>query len=537
MLSHFCDAQNTCVTREPGPRVCLPLFVDESPPLGEIHPLIIVKKGPRQIHEVRRLRILGAKGPSADPLVQQSATQELPLVVDGFEGIGKGLKYEPSDSPPDTTGAAGKGFFIEWVNQVFGIFQKSQPHKMVYGPAQGNTLWTGFAARETAQPQVRARACATTNDGDPIVLYDRISDRWMLSQLSSSSGHYLQCVAVSKTQDPLGPYRRYAYEFDSFNDYGKFGIWPDGYYASFNLFDSSSKQSSPKGVAVCAFDRAAMLDGKPAKAICVSLPNYQGLLPADLEGSTPPPASPAGRSEYFINLGLNKLNLWTFHVDWQTLTKSQLTGPIDIVGVKAFNVACNPPPDPQGCNFVAQKGANVLLDSMGDRPMYRLSYRNFGSYESLLVHHAVQISGPENNGKGVTGFRWYEIRKSGSTIKVDKSGTYRPDENSRWMSSMGLDKEENLLVCYSTSGVNTFPGARCSGRSVHDASDQHGLDKEVVLTTGTGAQPTSHWGDYSTMTMDPEDNCTFWFVSEYLTKTDADAWHTYVNLMKFKSCQ
>jgi len=459
------------------------------------------------------------------------------LVADGFEGIGKGLKYEPSDSPPDTTGAAGTGYFIEWVNEVFGIFQKGQPHKLVYGPAQGNTLWTGFAANEKDVPKVHAQACAKTNDGDPIVLYDRIANRWILSQFSFSSGRYLQCIAVSKTQDPLGSYRRYAFEFDAFNDYGKFGVWPDAYYASFNLFETSDKKSPPRGVAACAFDRDAMLNGKPGRAVCVSLPKYQGLLPADLDGRTAPPVDQSGnRGEYFVNLGLNKLNIWKFHVDWKTPKNSQLVGPSEVSGVKAFNVPCNPTPDPAGCDFVPQKGSTSLLDSMGDRPMYRLAYRNFGPYEVLLATHAVQVPGSENEGKGVTGFRWYEIRKSGQDVKVSQSGTYRPDENSRWMTSMAMDKEGSLAVCYSISSASVFPGARCSGRSIRDDAGQPGLDKEIVLTSGTGSQPGTSWGDYTTMTVDPEDECTFWFVSQYLAKADVDAWHTYISFAKFKGC-
>jgi hypothetical protein len=501
-----------------------PLYHDISPPLGKIKPIRIETKGPRRENVVHRLTLIGTKGVQNDPVVQRSASNPLPIVAESFEGLGQGLKYDSNVAPPDATGAVGNSYFIEWVNQAFVIFKKKDA-TVVYGPADGNTLWSGFAPRTNP-----AHACAETNDGDPIVLYDRIDGRWLLSQFSFSEGRpYLQCVAVSTSSDPLGTYARYAYSFDNFNDYGKFGVWPDGYYASFNMFASSDRNAPGRGAQACAFDRIKMLAGQEAQMICFGL-GQTGLLPADLDGRNLPPKGLAAPN-YFVSLGVQRLNYWKFHVDWKAPAHSTMIGPDDVGHVPAFVAACTD----QTCQVVPQMGSNSLLDTLGDRLMYRLAYRNFGNHEALVVNHAVRVPGPENQNAGVIAFRWYEIRPSGTGLSVHQSGTFRPSGVSRWMASIAMDKAGDMAIGYSSSAPNTYPSAFYTGQ-VAAASNSPSLGQEYRIQAGEGAQTGERWGDYTTMAVDPADDCTFWFVSEYLTKNNANIWHTRVSRLRFKEC-
>jgi hypothetical protein len=504
------------------------IFHDISPPLRQIEPIRVETKGVRRENEVHRLNLLQAAGVQQDPVVQREATLPVPIVADSFEGLGQGLKYDPNIAPPDTTGAAGKDYYIEWVNQAFVILKKDT-QELVYGPADGKTIWSGFAAHKNKL----ARECAATNDGDPIVLYDKIDNRWILSQFSFSDGPpYLQCFAVSTTSDPLGTYARYAYRFDAFNDYGKIGIWPNGYYASYNMFESASHNAKPKGSEACVFERSKMLAGNEARMVCFGLSKQQGLLPADLDGHTLPPLG-AGAPNYFLSLGLNKLNFWKFKVNWSAPKNSTLIGPDEVDRVPAFVSAC----DATTCELVSQKSSTSLLDTLGDRLMYRLAYRNYGDHEVLVVNHAVRVPGAENNNSGVIAFRWYEIRPSKNGLAVQQSGTFRPDDSSRWMASMAMDKVGNIAIGYSLSGTNLYPSAAFTGRLAGDSESSGLLGKESLLVSGSGGQAGARWGDYTTMSVDPVDDCTFWFVSQYLKKEDSDVWHTLISRLSFRGCK
>jgi hypothetical protein len=500
------------------------LYHDISPPLGQNKPVIIETKGPRRENVVHRLPLIETKGGQQDPVVQLNANRALPIEATNFEGLGKGMKYDSNVAPPDTTGATGKDFFIEWVNDAFIIIKKDT-NQVVYGPADGNTIWARFA------PDNPARACAETNDGDPIVLYDRLADRWILSQFSYSHGRpYLQCIAVSTSSDPLGTYARYAYSFDNFNDYGKIGVWPDGYYATFNMFASPAPGSQSRGSQACAFDRLKMLVGQEAQMVCFKLA-MTGLLPADLDGSNLPPLG-AAAPNYFLSMGVNSLSYWKFHADWNPPGHPTMTGPDDVSGVAAFVSACNA----TTCELVPQKGSQALLDTMGDRLMYRLSYRNLGGQEVLLVNHSVQVPGPGNQNAGVTAFRWYKIRASAGRLKVEESGTFRPTAVSRWMASMAMDKVGDIAIGYSASALDSYPSAFYTG-FVAGETDPMLLGREYPIQAGTGAQSGDRWGDYTTMSVDPSDDCTFWFVSQYLKEEDASTWHTRISRLRFRNCK
>ena len=235
----------------------------------------------------------------------------------------------------------------------------------------------------------------------------------MLSQLSISTQPYLQCIAVSTTSDALGTWNRYSFQYTKFDDYPKMGIWPDAYYETFNMFDGDQFV----GADACAYDGAAMRSGQSAKQICFQQgPSVGGLLPADVDGTTPPPA---GSPNYMVYFGTNDLNLFRFHVDFNNPANSTFTGPA-VISVAAFTPLCD------GGTCVPQPGTGNRLDSLADRLMYRLAYRNFGSHQSLVVNHSVAVSG----GGGV---RWYEIQNPGGTP------TPRPARDLRTGFDLSLD--------------------------------------------------------------------------------------------------
>ena len=447
---------------------------------------------------------------------QNFAAQAATAAGLGFDGVGQGFTgpqgtFTVQSAPPDTTGAVGATQYVQWVNSSFAVFSKSTG-AVVYGPVAGNTLFTGFGG-----------ACETQNDGDPVVMYDKAANRWVLMQFAvPTGGPYYQCVAVSKTSDATGAYDRYAFQYTGFNDYPKAGVWPDAYYVTYNIFNGNSFG----GAKVCALDRAKMLAGAVATQQCFQLSTaYGGLLPADLDGGTAPPA---GSPNYVMNLGSSALNLWKFHVDWATPANSTFTGPKSIP-VTAFAAACG------GGTCVPQAGTNNQLDSLADRAMFRLAYRNFGTHESLIVNHAVKVGTTRKNSYSAT--RWYELRNlSAATPTVYQQSTYAPDPTSRWMGSMAMDKQGNLALAYSASSSTIKPALRYATRL--NADPLNTLSNETTIVQGGGAQSTglTRWGDYSTMTIDPVDDCTFWFTSEYLKADGTFNWSTRINSFKVASC-
>lgn len=436
----------------------------------------------------------------------------------GVDGLGKGFvgpsgTFTVQSAPPDTTGAAGATQFVQWVNSSFAVFSKSTGAP-VYGPVAGNTLFTGFGG-----------ACETSNDGDPIVMYDKLADRWVMMQFAvPTGGPYYQCVAISKTSDATGAYDRYAFQYTGFNDYPKAGVWPDGYYVTYNMFTPNTFG----GAKVCSMDRASMLAGLPATQQCFQLStSYGGLLPADLDGKTLPPA---GAPNYVMNLGSSALNLWKFHVDWTNAANSTFTGPTSLP-VTAFAAACG------GGTCIPQAGTQNQLDSLADRAMYRFAYRNLGTSESLVVNHAVKIGTNKRN--SYTGTRWYELRVSPTgTTTVYQQSTYAPDTTSRWMGSIAMDKMGNIALGYSASSSAMKPALRYATRLASDALNT--LSNETTIVQGAGAQfgnNLTRWGDYSHMSVDPVDDCTFWYTSEYLKADGSFNWNTRIHSFKIAGCQ
>ncbi|HEX8917119.1 MAG TPA: hypothetical protein VF898_01325, partial [Chloroflexota bacterium] len=445
---------------------------------------------------------------TSGPLVSTSAGVS-------FAGVGNGdYGFSPNAAPPDTNLAVGTTQVIQWVNESFAVFDKSSG-ALVYGPAAGNTLWH--------VPALAGTGCYVNNDGDPIVQYDKAAGRWVMTQFSVSSPstyHYLQCVAVSQTSDATGAYNLYEFDYGTtqFPDYPKLGVWPDAYYISYNIF---SNGSSFAGAKVCAFDRAAMLAGSTATQQCFQLgTSYGGLLPSDLDGSNPPPA---GSPNFFLNFGSNSLNLWKFHVDWANTANTTLVGPVNMP-VAAFTPACN------GGTCIPQPSKSQKLDSLADRLMYRLAYRNIGNHEALVVNHSVTAP------SGQAGIRWYEIRNPGGTPTINQQGTYAPDSNYRWMGSIAMDQMGDIAVGYSVSSNSLYPSIRYTGRLASDAANV--MQAETTIEMGGGSQTghLSRWGDYSSISIDPVDDCTFWYTTEYLKSSGSFNWSTWIASFKFPSC-
>ncbi len=476
------------------------IYRDVSPPLRDILPL------PPQagFHVMPLLPIPHTPVLSAsDPVLQTSSG---PLVStttsSSFIGLGLGFPgFTVQYIPPDTNGAAGETQFVQWVNASFAVFDKSTG-LAVYGPAAGNTLWIGLGG-----------PCQNNNSGDPVAQFDKVAGRWVMMQPVFRSPYYI-CVAVSTTSDATGSYYRYAFPVTNFPDYPKLGIWSDGYYVSFNQF----KGNSFLGAAACALDRGNMLFGKAATMQCFNPGGaYAGLLPSDLDGLTMPPA---GSPNFFLNFGSNSLNLWKFHVDFKAASNSTFTGPASIP-VAAFTEACG------GGSCVPQSGTSQLLDSLGDRLMYRLAYRNFGSNESIVFNHSV------NAGNGNTGVRWYEIRNPNGAPTVYQQGTYAPDSNYRWMGSIAMDNVGNMALGYSVSSGSMHPAVRYTGRLPIDPLGT--MESEQTIIDGKGSQTNySRWGDYSSMALDPMDDCTFWYTTEYL-ETTGFYWSTRIVSFSFPS--
>jgi hypothetical protein len=302
-----------------------------------------------------------------------------------FDGLGYGDTFFCDCMPPDNDGAPGTTQYVQYINITYAVYDKSG--NMVLGPLNGNSFWSGFGG-----------ACENDNSGDPIVRFDAAAQRWVVAQfaLNNSAPDY-ECIAVSKTADATGAYYRYAFPLSSLPDYPKFGVWPDAYYFTFNNFTISTGEYT--GADACAADRTNMLAGKTATMQCFQQNlNQYSLLPADLDGATPPAA---GTPNFFMELdplGGADLDMFKFHVDFTTPKNSTFTGPTEIP-VPAFSPLC---PATGYCVTQPTAGSDVL-EGLGDRLMYRLVYRNFGDHTTLLASHSVQ----SGSGGGV---RWYEIR-------------------------------------------------------------------------------------------------------------------------------
>lgn len=458
-------------------------------------------------------------------------------------------------NPPDPVGDVGPNHYVEMINLGFAVYSKTGT--LLLGPVDTGTLWAGFAVPDCTDPS-----------GDPIVLYDQLIDRWILSQfttsgLSDPNKPFWNCVAISTTGDPTGTYYRYAFptaNFQFFPDYPKYGVWTDSYVLTTREFGPTVEY----GIGVYALEKNKMKDGL-AKARAVSffidgnipanLPLVgDGLLPADIDGKQKPKNDAAipivGTQDNDADYGatFDALNIFDLAVHWNTKTASTATLVLNTqLPTAAFDsiFPCGLYAGQTARDCLTQPGvlptANNLLDilSYRQRPTWRLAYRNFKNYEALVTNQSVEAL------PGVAGVRWYEIRRSGTgSYSLYQQGTYAPGDGvNRWMGSIAQDKMGNMALGYSVvNGSDVYPGIRYTGRLVSDAL---GLmtQTEGVIVNGDGIQRTSNsrWGDYSSMNVDPVDDCTFWYVNEYYTLagqlSSTAGWQTRIGSFKIPTCQ
>ena len=486
-----------------------------------------------------------------DPVVQKSkGTGPISSPISNFDGVC--LPFGPPCDqastcqclPPDTDGEVGATQYVQMVNSDFAVYSKTG--SVLRGATPINQLWAGTGSE-----------CANHNDGDPVVVYDQLAKRWLLSEFiatPTTGEQYGECIAVSKTSDATGAYYLYTFLFgsDVFYDYPKIGVWPDGYYMSANEFPTGQETSSGAGAFV--FERSQMLQGLPARYVFFDEAahnppppaQYIGQLPGDLEGST---AAPTGQSNLFAEVDDPStiptdagfyMRFWKFHVDWVNPANSTFGNngdPNYRLPVAAFV-------RPQcvygyGPNCVPQKGGPQGLDVLGDRLMFRMPIRNFGKYESVAINHTVVANGTD-------GIRWYEVRiPKGGDPSVYQQGTYAPSDSAtnplyRWMGSATMDKAGDLALGYSASGPNDYPSVRYTGRAASDPTGQLAQGEKVAFTgTGPQTEVEGRWGDYSDLTVDPTDECTFFYTTEYLADDVVvlGTWRTRVVSFRFPGCK
>jgi hypothetical protein len=515
---------------------------DISPPLRSFQPEPIVIKEKADERD-RPSGLEGPLGPQQPDGAVQSRVGggEIPAPDQSFNTI-NGL----GPNPPDSVGDVGPNHYVVMSNLRYGVYSKTGT--LLLGPLNNNTLWAGFGT-----------TCETQNAGDPIVLHDQLADRWILTQFTGGAepgtGNFYNCVAVSTTPDPTGTYFRWAFSTGpNFPDYPKYGVWPDALYISTREFGPAGPFV---GVGAYAANRAQLVAGNPAAQLLSFLVpptgapfnTGDGLLPADLDGTTlPPPGNP----HYFVgsmDLGgpygapQDALTIWKFVADFVTPANSSFTlagPPLPIATYDTIYPCpgggrrCIPQPPPTA--------TTQFLDilSYRQRPMHRLAYRNFGTHESLVTNQSVEAgAGP---GGPVAGMRWWEIRSPNSSPVIFQEGTYAPgitDGIHRWMGSIAMDRAGNMALGFSVSDpVNVFPGSRYTGRLVTDPPGQM-PQGEGTFVNGVGLQTTTNnrWGDYSSMNIDPVDDCTFWYINEYYPVTSASGWMLRVGSFRYPAPQ
>ena len=520
----------TCSWAEPAarPQVIYPDRTDVSGPLREM-PVLPDQAGRKYLPRKDLAGRLDTPAPigSVDPVLDEAPAPATGTTELNFDGVSN----RNGVLPPDTNGDIGPNHYVQWVNlslQIWSIDRSARTATSVYGPVNGNTIWSGFGG-----------PCQTTNNGDPIVLYDQAADRWMISQFALPNypnGPFYQCVAVSQSPDPTAGWFRYQFTVsqNKMNDYPHLGVWPDGYYMSFNQFNAGSLRWGGQGVAV--FERAQMLKGLAARMVYFDLnsvdANLGGMLPADLDGATAPPADAPNVFVEFDDdawgYSPDQLQYWNFHVDWTTPANSSFT--------KGGSMETSPF-DANLCgyarNCVPQPGTAAKLDAISDRLMYRLQYRNFGSYEALVTNHTVDADGTDR-----AGVRWYELRRSGGNAwSIYQQGTFSPDSTDRWMGSAAMNGAGQIALGYSISSGSIYPSIRYTGRL---ASDPLGTmsQGENTIVDGSGSQTHTayRWGDYSSMSVDPTDDCAFWYTTEYIQTTGSAPWQTRIASFRFQGC-
>jgi hypothetical protein len=552
-----------------GPTFTAPAAFDVSKPLRELAkgrkaPSVnkaALSRGPDGIDfeaaaSLRSARQAGGAAPA--PASAQQGPSAIPAPIVNFEGLSNEDNFDVFGfrvNPPDPNGEIGPNHYIEMINLVFGVYSKTGT--LLLGPVDTGSLWSGFPIEDCIDPS-----------GDPIVVYDQFVDRWLLSQFTTRGFNpdgsfnglpFYNCVAISQTGDPTGAYYRYAFITSNegstsafFPDYPKYGVWTDSYVLTSRDFGSQGEY----GIGVYGLEKNKMVNGQPdARAVHFFLDGNDpailplvgdGLLPSDVDGKQKPktdtPIPIVGTQDDGFPYGatFDALNIWDLTVKWRSTPAASLTLNTQLP-VASFDSVFPCAPTSRDC--LPQPGITdpaQFLDilSYRQRPIWRLAYRNFKDYESLVTNQSVEAA------PGLGGTRWYEIRRVGSTYSVYQQGTVAgtTDGIHRWMGSIAQDKKGNMALGYSVVDATTVkPGIRYTGRLSGDPLGQMPQGEGTIIN-GTGVQTAtnSRWGDYTAMTVDPVDDCTFWYVNEYYqvdgTPADTRPWQTRIASFKFPNC-
>jgi hypothetical protein len=492
--------------------------------------------------------VVADSGHSRDGALQETAGPSvIPPPIANFEGLSNQDNFDVYGfrvNPPDPVGDVGPNHYVEMINIVFGVYSKTGT--LLLGPLAIGDLWQDFPIDECTDPS-----------GDPIVIYDQYQDRWILSQFTTRGlppdplNEFYNCVAISTTGDPTGSYYRYAFSTGfNFPDYPKYGIWRDMYLITTREF--GQEDTSIYGIGIYGLERHKMIHGDPnARAVSVLLEDSEvpinligdGLLPPDPDGEARPhkrlPAPIVGTQDDGGPYGatFDALNIWEFDVRWGAeQATAELVTQLPVAQFDSIY-----PCFPTSRNCLPQPGAldtqKVDILSYRQRPTWRLAYRNFGNYEAMVTNQSVEAA-PEH-----AGARWYEIRRKDGEYKLFQQGTYAPSDGvHRWMGSIAMDKNGNMALGYSVvNGVDVFPGIRYTGRLAGDPKGEMTQGEGEVIA-GTGIQTTTNgrWGDYTSMNLDPLDDCTFWYVNQYYTlegqQSSPAGWQTRIASFKLPGC-
>lgn len=527
--------------------------------------------------------------PAGAARVEQTAPGERPpaALVASFEGLGETFKGPQGTAlmrnPSDNSLAVGPNHIVVTVNSRMAIFTKKGKQfdttgRALYGPVNTNNVFKGVGGQ-----------CEALNNGDAVVRYDQLADRWLIvmplfrrgpiradqpaewkatpaayvsppgvagqpgpaaplfqppppdpaaappaqgrggppagrGAAPGPQGPYSMCYAISSGPDPFGPYYRYEFLRPLFPDYPRPAVWPDAYYVPTSTGDDVIQKHT------CAVDRARMLAGAPATEQCFVVDGVNFLNNADLDGKeTPPRGAPniviaTGGTQLKGVLEDDGLYVWNFAVDWKDPAKSTLTGP-DRIGVAPYRYLCGG----QLTNCVPQPGSERRLDAQGDKIMARLVYRKLRDRESLVAVHSV------NTSAGGGGVRWYEFQVDRQRrVSLRQQGTYAPDRFFRWMASPAIDRAGNIGIGYSFGGTPHFAGQRFAGRLANDPPGRLSLG-ETVLVEGEAAQNAMRWEDYTQTAVDPSDDCTIWYVGDYI-RTGGTNYSTRIGAFRMPGC-
>jgi len=511
-------------------------------PIRPLKPIVLAKDLPKAT-----LAAMEAKGiirqRKEDPA---GATAELatPFLVNGGTGVatnivmneaglglyfsGPGGAFNPAVANSEATGAVGTTQYLQWVDNAFAVFNKVTG-VAEYGPAAGNTIWTGFGG-----------PCETQDNGQFTVNFDKLSSRWVVSKEADTNGAapFLQCVAVSTSSDATGTWYRYSFQLAQLidNQYqpknAKLGTWSDGYYMAFDMYSGATFV----GDKLCALQRANMVNGAGAGFQCILLNSEQvGYTAADVDGNTPPPA---GLPEYFIAADSSYVveDVEKFHVDWADSQNSTLGLEFQIDVGLGWNPTCSIYSFVGNC--IPQLGTTQTLDANPERPMGRIAYRNYGDHQAFFATETdATVASPASGPAAPTAPRFYEFRLNGNNdLYLYQDGYVAPDQATfRFGPSIASDRAGNIAIAYNASSASMYPSQFVSTRAAGDPLGTMG--NETYLNPGNASQTSGSTWDYrSELTVDPVDDCTYWYTEQYIPFAGSTQWVTVIAGFTLQGC-